>query len=90
MRAEHDDQYALVASKGGAPEHPHWYHNLKAHPDKVTIHDRWLLMDAKVREVSGEERLVWWDRAVVAFPAYSEFQEKTTRKIPLLVAEPLS
>ncbi len=90
MRVEHDGCYALVASKGGAPEHPQWYHNLKARPDKVTIHDRELTMDAAVREVEGDERTEWWERAVVAFPPYAEYQEKTIRRIPLLVAEPLS
>jgi len=90
MRVEYEDCYALVASKGGAPEHPQWYYNLRAYPDQVAIHDRQLLMDAIVHETSGEERAIWWERAVAAFPPYAEYQVKTTRTIPLLVAEPRS
>jgi deazaflavin-dependent oxidoreductase (nitroreductase family) len=86
MRVEHDGEYALVASKGGAPSHPVWYHNLKADPEAVTIQDGPEPFDARVREVSGEERDVWWERAVAAFPPYAEYQEKTDRLIPILVA----
>ncbi|MCI2975508.1 MAG: nitroreductase family deazaflavin-dependent oxidoreductase [Ferrimicrobium sp.] len=86
MRVEHDGEYALVASKGGAPEHPFWYYNLIAHPDQVTIHDRELVMDALVRQVEGQERVIWWERAVAAFPPYAEYQTKTERRIPVFVA----
>ncbi len=90
MRVEHEGEYALIASKGGAPEHPFWYYNLVAHPDKVTIHDRDILMDAIVREVEGAERVLWWDRAVAAFTPYAEYQTKTSRHIPVFVAKAVS
>ncbi len=86
MRVEHGGEYALVASKGGAPEHPVWYHNLKADPQAVMIQDGPEPFDARVREVSGDERAVWWERAVAAFPPYAEYQERTDRRIPVLVA----
>jgi deazaflavin-dependent oxidoreductase (nitroreductase family) len=86
MRVEHDGEYALVASRGGAPEHPVWYFNLKAAPDEVTIQDGPEPFDAVVREVDGEERQVWWARAVAAYPPYAEYQERTERRIPVLVA----
>jgi deazaflavin-dependent oxidoreductase (nitroreductase family) len=89
MRVEHDGEYALVASKGGAPDHPFWYYNLIAHPDQVTIHDRDLVMDAVVRQVEGQELVVWWERAVAAFPPYAEYQTKTERRIPVFVASAL-
>src|SRR4029077_10055332 len=84
MRVEHDGEYALVASKGGAPTHPVWYSNLKADPDAVMIQDGPAPFDATVREVSGEERAAWWERAVAAYPPYAEYQEKTDRLIPVL------
>ena len=74
MRVEHDGEYALVASKGGAPHHPVWYYNLKAHPDEVTIQDGPEPFPASVREVSGPERDAWWERAVAAYPPYAEYQ----------------
>ena len=86
MRVEHDGEYALVASKGGAPEHPGWYHNLQANPDEVMIQDGPEPFDVRVREVTGEERATWWERAVAAYPPYAEYQEKTNREIPVLVA----
>src|SRR4029450_4960816 len=64
MRVEHDGDYALVASRGGAPKHPVWYYNLRAHPSEVTIQDGPRPFDAEVRLTSGEERCVWWERAV--------------------------
>jgi len=85
MRVEHGGEYALVASKGGAPEHPVWYHNLRADPD-VVIQDGPEPFDARVREVGGDERAEWWDRAVAAYPPYAEYQTKTDRQIPVLVA----
>ena len=88
MRVEHDGEYALVASKGGAPEHPRWYYNLKAHPDEVGIQDGPEPFDAVVREVSGAEREAWWARSVEAFPNYAKYEKKTDREIPVLVASP--
>ncbi|MGD0983836.1 MAG: nitroreductase family deazaflavin-dependent oxidoreductase [Acidimicrobiales bacterium] len=88
MRVEHDGEYALVASKGGAPTHPVWYYNLIADPEAVTIQDGPEPFDVVVRQVSGDERAIWWDRAVAAYPPYAEYQAKTTRKIPVLVATP--
>jgi F420H(2)-dependent quinone reductase len=86
MRVEHDGQYALVASKGGAPTHPVWYYNLVAHPTEVMIQDGPEPFDAVVREVDGAERTQWWERAVAAYPPYAEYQERTERQIPVLVA----
>lgn len=86
MRVEHDGEYGLVASKGGAPQHPVWYHNLKADPDAVMVQDGPEPFDAHVREVSGDERATWWDRAVAAYPPYAEYQTNTSRLIPVFVA----
>jgi len=86
MRVEHDGKYALVASKGGDPQHPSWYHNVKAHPG-LTAQDGDKVVELTAREVSGEERQIWWDRAVAAFPPYAEYQTKTDRLIPVFVAE---
>jgi deazaflavin-dependent oxidoreductase (nitroreductase family) len=86
MRVEHDGQYALVASKGGAPDHPTWYYNLKANPDEVAVQDGSEPFDAQVRELAGEERAEWWDRAVSAYPPYAEYQTKTDRQIPVFLA----
>jgi F420H(2)-dependent quinone reductase len=88
MRVEHDGEYALVASKGGAPTHPVWYYNLKAHPDEVAIQDGPAPFDVTVREVEGSEYDEWWERSVAAYPPYAEYQTKTDRKIPVLVAAP--
>jgi deazaflavin-dependent oxidoreductase (nitroreductase family) len=86
MRVEHDGEYALVASMGGAPKNPVWYHNLVAAPEEVMIQDGPEPFDAVIREVTGGERDVWWERAVAAFPTYAEYQAKTERQIPVLVA----
>jgi len=86
MRVEHDGQYALVASMGGAPTHPVWYYNLKAHPDLVVIQDGATVFDAQVRELSGDERAQWWERAVAAYPPYAEYQTRTERLIPVFLA----
>jgi deazaflavin-dependent oxidoreductase (nitroreductase family) len=85
MRVEHEGEYAIVASKGGAPAHPAWYHNLVADPH-VTIQDGAEVVDYEVRVVTGEERAAWWERSVAAYPPYAEYQEKTDREIPLFVA----
>ncbi|MGW3244111.1 nitroreductase family deazaflavin-dependent oxidoreductase [Streptomyces sp. NPDC001070] len=87
MRVEHDGRYAVVASLGGAPKHPVWYHNVVADP-RVELQDgpeRW---DMTAREVFGEEKAQWWDRAVEAWPDYADYQKKTEREIPVFVLEP--
>ena len=86
MRVEHDGSYAVVASKGGAPEHPLWYHNLVANP-RVQLQDGTERRDVTARQVDGDERSVWWDRAVAAFPDYAEYQLRTARLIPVFVLE---
>ncbi len=85
MRVEHGDEYALIASKGGAPTNPVWYYNLVADPTAVTLQDGPEPFDAVVRQVSGEERATWWARAVAAYPPYAEYQAATTREIPVFV-----
>jgi deazaflavin-dependent oxidoreductase (nitroreductase family) len=87
MRVEHDGAYAMVASLGGAPQHPTWYFNVKAHPDEVTVQDGDQVWDGVAREVHGEEKAQWWERAVAAFPDYADYQRKTDREIPVLVVE---
>lgn len=87
MRVEHGGSYAVVASKGGAPAHPAWYYNIKAYPE-VTLQDGTATKDYVAREVDGAERAEWWERAVAAYPPYAEYQEKTTRQIPVLVLDP--
>lgn len=86
MRVEHDGRYAAVASMGGAPEHPVWYHNLKAHPDLV-LQDGPEQFQMRARELSGSERAAWWDRAVAAYPDYAAYQQRTSRTIPVFVLE---
>ena len=86
MRVEHDGSYAAVASKGGAPEHPLWYYNLRANPD-VEVQDGPSKWEMTAREISGDERAAWWERAVAAFPPYAEYQKKTSRQIPVFVLE---
>ncbi len=88
MRIEHDGTYAAVASKGGAPQHPAWYHNLVEHP-VVELQDRTSKGDYTARELSGDERDVWWSRAVEVWPDYAEYQTKTDRQIPVFVLEPV-
>jgi deazaflavin-dependent oxidoreductase (nitroreductase family) len=85
MRVEHDGEYALVASKGGMPEHPGWYHNVKAEPH-VLLQDGPEPHEYVTRQVEGDEKAIWWERAVAAYPPYEEYQEKTDRIIPVLVA----
>ena len=86
MRVEHDGEYALVASLGGAPKNPVWYYNLKADPTALMIQDGPEPFDAEAREVTGDEKAEWWERAVAAFPPYAEYQAKTERSIPVFVA----
>ncbi|MGW6901565.1 nitroreductase family deazaflavin-dependent oxidoreductase [Streptomyces sp. NPDC054919] len=87
MRVEHDERYAVVASQGGAPKHPVWYFNIKADA-RVELQDGPLKRDMTAREVTGAEKAEWWDRAVAAYPPYAEYQERTSREIPLFVLEP--
>lgn len=87
MKVEHEGRYAMVASKGGAPEHPVWYHNLKADPTALMVQDGPDPVDATAREVTGEERAEWWERAVAAYPPYADYQRKTDRLIPVFLAE---
>ena len=86
MRVEFNGEYALVASKGGAPNHPVWYYNLLANPDDVMLQDGPEPFDVVVRQISGDERAAWWERAVAAYPPYAEYQLKTEREIPVFVA----
>jgi deazaflavin-dependent oxidoreductase (nitroreductase family) len=88
MRVEHGGEYALVASKGGSPQHPVWYHNLKADP-RAELQDGPVRRDMTAREVTGEEKARWWERAVEAFPDYADYQKKTDRQIPVFVLEPV-
>lgn len=85
MRVEHDGEYALVASMGGAPNNPSWYHNLVADA-QIMIQDGPEPHDYTVRVVDGDERATWWDRATAVFPTYTEYAAKTTRVIPVFVA----
>jgi deazaflavin-dependent oxidoreductase (nitroreductase family) len=87
MRVEHDGVYAVVASQGGAPTHPVWYFNIQANPH-VELQDGPRKWDLTAREVTGDEKAVWWERAVAAYPPYAEYQTKTDRQIPVFVLEP--
>jgi len=89
MRVEHDGSYAAVASKGGAPHHPLWYRNLLAHPD-VEVQDGTTHVALRARELAGDERQTWWERAVAAYPDYADYAKKTDRLIPVFVLEPAS
>lgn len=87
MRVEHNGEYAAVASLGGAPKHPVWYWNIKADPH-VELRDREEVRDYDAREVTGDEKALWWKRATEVWPDYDEYQKKTTREIPLFVLTP--
>jgi deazaflavin-dependent oxidoreductase (nitroreductase family) len=89
MRVEHDGRYAAVASVGGAPKHPAWYGNLLAHPE-VELQDGPRKWDMLARELSGDERAEWWDRAVEAYPSYADYQQRTDRLIPVFLLEPVA
>lgn len=88
MRVEHEGSYVLVASVGGAPKHPVWYFNLLADPDNVMIQDGPEPFPVSVREIDGAERDAWWERSVAVYPPYAEYQAKTDRRIPVLIAAP--
>jgi len=89
MRVEHDGVYAAVASQGGAPEHPSWYHNFLADP-RVDVQDGPEPREYVAREVTGQERTDWWARATAVWPDYDDYQAKTDRQIPVFVLEPLT
>jgi F420H(2)-dependent quinone reductase len=88
MRVEHDGRYAVVASQGGAPKNPVWYHNLKKNPH-VELQDGATRREYKARELGGPEKQVWWDRAVEAYPDYANYQKRTERQIPVFVLDPI-
>ena len=88
MRVEHDGVYAIVASKGGSAVHPTWYYNIVANP-LVELQDGADRHDYRAREVGGDERALWWSRAVETWPAYDDYQTKTDREIPVFVLEPV-
>ncbi|WP_454197472.1 nitroreductase family deazaflavin-dependent oxidoreductase [Nocardia sp. Marseille-Q1738] len=87
MRVEHNGEYAVVASLAGAPDHPVWYYNIVANPH-VELQDGTVTKDYTAREVFGEEKALWWERATAAYPPYADYQRKTTRQIPVLVLTP--
>jgi F420H(2)-dependent quinone reductase len=88
MRVEHDGEYAVVASLGGAPKNPVWYYNIKKNP-RVELQDGPNTRDYHAREVFGDEKAGWWERAVEAWPDYADYQKKTDREIPLFVLTPV-
>ncbi len=89
MRVEHGGEYAVVASLGGAPKNPVWYYNIKAHP-QVELQDGPVTKDYEAREVVGDEKAAWWERAVAAWPDYANYQKKTDRQIPVFVLTPIN
>ena len=89
MRVEHDGEYAVVASLVGAPKNPVWYYNIKAHP-RVELQDGDVTKEYEAREVTGDEKAIWWERAVEAWPDYAEYQTKTDREIPVFVLTPIN
>lgn len=86
MRVEHNGEYALIGSLGGAPKNPVWVYNVRAHPDDVTVQDGPEPIEVTVRELTGEERVLWWKRAVAAYPPYDDYQKRTDRLIPVFLA----
>ncbi|MFF4592377.1 nitroreductase family deazaflavin-dependent oxidoreductase [Amycolatopsis sp. NPDC001319] len=88
MRVEHDGEYAVVASLGGAPKNPVWYYNVVANPH-VELQDGPVKKDYEAREVHDAEYATWYDRAVEVWPDYAEYQTKTTRKMPIFVLSPI-
>ena len=86
MRVEHDGVYAVVASKGGSPDNPQWVRSLTANP-QIELQDGPAIRDVTARQVFGDEKAIWWERAVAAYPDYASYQKKTTRQIPVFVLE---
>jgi F420H(2)-dependent quinone reductase len=89
MRVEHNGEYAIVASLGGAPKHPVWYHNVVKNP-RVELQDGEVTRDYDAREVFGDDKATWWKRAVEVWPDYADYQKKTDRQIPVFVLSPVS
>ena len=89
MRVEHGGEYAVVASMGGAPKNPVWFHNITKNP-RVELQDGTRAGDYEAREVFGDEKSVWWQRAIEVWPAYADYQEKTDRQLPVFVLSPVS
>ena len=87
MRVEKDGAYLMVGSQGGAPTDPAWVSNVRAAPDQVTVQDGPEPWDGVARELTGDEKAEWWERAVAAFPPYAEYQKKTDRQIPVFLVE---
>ena len=87
MRVEHEGEYAVVGSVGGSSKHPSWYHNLKSNPSEVMLQDGPEPWAVDIRQLEGEERAVWWERAVAAYPPYAEYQTRTRRVIPVFLAQ---
>ena len=88
MRVEHNGEYAIVASLGGAPKNPVWYYNVSKNPH-VELQDGTATGDFRAREVFGDEKATWWERAVAAYPDYADYQRKTDREIPVFVLTPI-
>ena len=84
MRVEHEGEYAVVASLGGAPQHPVWYWNLVANPH-VELQDGAEKHEYDAREVFGDEKALWWERAIATWPDYAKYQQKTDRQIPVFL-----
>jgi deazaflavin-dependent oxidoreductase (nitroreductase family) len=89
MRVEHEGRYAAVASLGGSPKNPVWYANVLAHP-LVEVQDGPMRRDMIAREITGDEKALWWERAVAAYPPYADYQVKTDRIIPVFLLEPVT
>jgi deazaflavin-dependent oxidoreductase (nitroreductase family) len=89
MRVEHNGEYAVVASLGGAPKNPVWYYNIKANP-RVELQDGSTTREYEAHEAAGDEKAVWWERAVEAWPDYANYQTKTDRQIPVFVLTPVN
>jgi deazaflavin-dependent oxidoreductase (nitroreductase family) len=87
MRVEHDGAYLMVGSVGGGPKDPAWVANVRAHPDQITVQDGPEPWDGVARELTGEERALWWDRAVAVYPSYADYARKTDREIPVFLVE---
>ena len=89
MRVKEGDQYAVVASQGGAPDHPAWYHNIVANP-LVELQDGPIKQVMKAEEATGPMREHWWKLAVDAFSEYADYQAKTERTIPIFILTPVN
>jgi F420H(2)-dependent quinone reductase len=87
MRVEKDGAYLMVGSQGGAPKDPAWVSNVRAAPDQVTVQDGPEPWDGVAREITGDEKAEWWQRAVAAFPPYAQYQKKTDREVPVFLVE---